>query len=93
MVQTVSKKEVLRQIDSLINGAQPRREIAEWAQEIQTLHDNDLLEFLPNSDKDDIWQGIMYLTGVDMPTTDRLFLLEVDDFRHFRQRFVDGQPS
>lgn len=62
----VSLEEVRQIFNSLINGEIDREHASEWALTRLFANDENDLEYEPKCEKERIWKGIVYLTGVDL---------------------------
>ena len=71
-----SRQEVVLQLQGLINGLYTRVEVSDWATKW-------VVEDDPNAEISDegVWEALESLSGADLPTTDRPYLFEVEDFK------------
>ena len=80
----VTLNEIEQAFDLIINEKKSREDIALWAIKFQSAEDNGKLEYDPPSEEDKIWDGIQYLTGVDLLDNDRIYFHSVKNFVDFR---------
>ena len=89
----VTLKELKNKFNELINGELSKEEVSNWAIARERANDNDLLEFDPVNYKPVIWDGIDYLTGVDLINPDGSYLHIKEDFIDYRNQLFDDQSS
>jgi hypothetical protein len=81
----LSLHEIQEVFTELIEERKSREEIASWAVQRQAAHDYDNLEFEPASEKKKLWEGIIYLMGVDLRDIDGSYLHSIENFIDFRK--------
>lgn len=81
-----SINDIKKAFDLLINEEKSREELASWALKFQLAEDNNDLEYDPPYLEDKIWDGIQYLTGVDLKDLDGSYLHSIDNFIEFRKK-------
>lgn len=71
-----SRQEVVLQLQGLIDGVYTREAVSQWARKW-------VVEDDPNTEISDegVWDALEGLLSADLPTTDRPYLFEVEDFR------------
>ena len=79
--------EVMKAFDDLIEEKKSREEIASWALKIQIAEDAGDLKYDPTTEESKIWEGISYLTGVDLKDIDGSYLHSIENFIDFRKEF------
>jgi hypothetical protein len=72
-----SRAEVARRLEELVRGAIARSEVADWASEFITYDDPRIYPEIRDSA---VWRALTQLAGADLPTTDRKFLHDENDF-------------
>lgn len=80
----ISLNEIKEAFVSLIKEDKSREEIATWAQKLQFAEDDGNLEYIPPNEEDKIWDGIEYLTGVDLKDIDGSYLHSVENFIQYK---------
>lgn len=80
----VSLDELQQMFNLLIEEKKSREEIANWAVKLQFACDDGNLEFDPLTEEDKIWEGISYLTGVDLLNIDGSYLHSIENFVDFK---------
>lgn len=93
----ISFEDVALRFEAVLSGELSRDAADRWAWRMMQLCELGELEYLPRSDQDRIWAGIMYLYGVDMPCIEQdrrhEFLLTDDDVRDaFLKIEAQGKP-
>ncbi len=83
----VSLDDVKVAFDDLIEERKSREELANWALKLQIADDNQALEYDPPKGEPKIWEGILYLMGVDLKDTDSSYLHSIESFIDFRQKY------
>ncbi len=76
----VSKKDIIKAFEDLLSKTRTRESIADWANEAISADNRDELEYEPAIAEDIIWDGIEYLSGVDLKDTPESYLHTMDDF-------------
>ena len=73
-----SRQEVALRLQGLIDGVYTREAVSQWATKW-------VVEDDPNTEISDegVWDALESLLAADLPTTDRPYLYEVDDFRQW----------
>ena len=79
-MKTVNIKDVEEKFNDLICEKISREEVSNWALDMQDAEDECSLEYFPKNKEDAIWEGISYLTGVDLPDLNRKYLHCKEDF-------------
>ena len=82
---TVTKAEISAMFDALLDGTRSREEIARWAQERRRADDQRMLVYEPTAAESQIWEGILYLIGVDTEVAPGSYLFSTEAFREFRE--------
>lgn len=83
MVTYITLKDIKQKFNELIAETKSREEIANWANEKMQDEDLGRLVYLPQHDEKEIWDGILYLTGVDLKVTPDLYLHCTTDFINY----------
>ena len=80
--QLPSREDIATRIQALLVDSSPsaRDKASEWASEFVVFDDPAVY---PVVDDPVVWEAIVKLSGVDLPTTDREFLLGPEDFREW----------
>ena len=89
----VTLEEIKNKFDELIDEKLSRAEVSDWALERERANDDELLEYYPHYYRPVIWDAIIYLTGVDLPTTDREYLFCKQDFIDYQKQLFNEQSS
>ena len=77
---TVNLKEVKEKFEDIIKEKDSRENVSNWAIKMQRAEDDRMLKYSPESREEEIWNGISYLTGVDLPDLNRKYLHSKEDF-------------
>ncbi len=77
----VSCDDVKKVFLALINGDISRESADRWAYEITQASERKELIFAPPNDQDRIWEGVMYLYGVDLQEEPGQYLFSEEDIR------------
>jgi len=70
--------------DELINEKKTREELSSWALQFIFAEDKNNLEYDPISDEDKIWEGLKYLTGVDLKDVDGSYFHSIENFVQYK---------
>ncbi|QVL55049.1 MAG: hypothetical protein KFB95_06955 [Simkaniaceae bacterium] len=89
----VSLEDIKNKFDELIDEKLTREQVSAWALEKEQANDNELLEYYPINCQPIILDGIQYLTGVDLPTTDRKYLFCKEDFIDYKNQLFDDDSD
>ncbi|QVL55807.1 MAG: hypothetical protein KFB95_00970 [Simkaniaceae bacterium] len=89
----VSLEDIKNKFDELINEQCSREEISNWASKRMFAEDDGLLEYYPSEYEPVIWDGIGYLMGVDLPTTDRKYLFCKEDFIDYKNQLFNDESD
>ena len=76
-------KEVNDVFEGLIQEKLSREDIALWASKRMFANDGDDLEFDPIEKRENIWEAVKFLTGVDLKDLDGSYLHSVENFTNF----------
>lgn len=79
----VSLSDIERAFEDLLSGARSREEIAAWAHSATESNDLDTLQYDPPGAERRIWNGILYLLGVDLKEAPDVYLHDDGNFREF----------
>ncbi len=80
----ISVSELRQVFDSLIKEEKSREEVAAWALKFQLAEDENDLQYDPPNEEDKIWDGIQYLTGVDLKNIDGSYLHSLKSFIRYK---------
>lgn len=72
-----SREDVAERLAGLIRGELARADVADWASEFLTYDDPHLY---PEVSDRAVWRALQQLSGTDLPTSDRDYLYDEDDF-------------
>lgn len=78
----VSLADIRDKFDALVSGSETREAVADFATQAIIADDNSSLECAPPSDRQKIWDAIVYLSGVDLKNSP-------DEYFHVTLDFVD----
>jgi hypothetical protein len=82
----VTLEDIQLKFDELVSGKVPWGDIANYAVSLAEANDRDELIIEPYQQKQKVWEGISYLTGVDLAgDTLGTYLHSVEDFVEFRR--------
>lgn len=81
----ITLDELRKKFDELISKDISREEVSEWAHIRKNAQDKRNLEYFPKEKESLIWDGIMYLLGVDLKTDSSTYLHTTDDFKNKRK--------
>lgn len=81
----VSLDDIKQAFDFLIEEKKSREELSNWAIKLQFANDNDDLEYDPPSEEAKIWDGIEYLTGVDLKDINGSYLHSKKSFIQYKK--------
>ena len=81
----VTRNDIAKQFDALIEGTRSREDIEKWAE--ARIHAQDLGELVyePPTAEDQLWRAIQYLLGVALKASPSGYLHSVTDFEAFRR--------
>lgn len=78
----------------MINGKISREKADEWASSMLREEEEGSLVYSPAEDEEKIWDGIMYLCGVDLQVAPGEYLHTLEDIREtFIERFEGGESG
>ena len=77
----ITLKEVKKVFVDVLNGRMTREEADRWAYAVVHASESGNLVFSPKEDKKRIWDGIMYLYGIDMMENPNEYLHTEEDIR------------
>ena len=87
-MSTVNIDDIQKAFDDLITGKRSREEISDWAVDMRRAHDNDMLKFLPKDKKKIIWEGLEFLSGVDMIVdAEGNYMYFKEDFIYYKNEY------
>ena len=81
----VSVDDVAARFSSLLEGKRTREEVADWALAVRRADDGGLLNYLPPSAEQAIWQALEYLEGADLKDGPDTYLHNDEDHRAAQQ--------
>lgn len=79
----VSVKDISNAFNELINDARSREDISDWAIKLMAAGDKANLEYEPSEAEKVIWDGLQYLSGVDLRNTPQSYLHNKSDFINY----------
>lgn len=77
----VSRDDVKKVFLDLLSGRTTRDGADRWAYAVMQAAEANDLSFVPPSDQDRIWEGVMYLYGIDLQDEPGQYLYSDDDIR------------
>jgi hypothetical protein len=77
----ISRDDVIRVFQDLLTDRVSREAADRWANSIMRAFDEKEIEFLPPSDEDCIWSGVMYLYGIDLEIQPGEYMYSEEDIR------------
>ncbi len=77
----VSREDVCRIFDDVLERRMTRGAADRWAFELLQLHEVGSLIFVPAADTEVIWDGVMYLYGIDLGESPGRYLHTDSDIR------------
>jgi hypothetical protein len=83
----VTRIEISKQFDALIDGTSSREDTEKWAEVRMRAQDLGELKYEPAAAADQLWTAIKYLLGVGLKTSPSDYLHSVEDFQAFRREF------
>jgi hypothetical protein len=83
-----TRAEVARRLEELVRGEAARSEVADWAAEFITYDDP---QVYPEISDSAVWRALTHLAGADLPTTDREFLHDENDFSAWLSELQGGE--
>ena len=88
-METITIDDIQKAFDDLISRKKSRDEISSWAEDIQRVHDNNMLQFLPSDKKEIIWEGLDFLSGIDaLGDTLDSYLYKSEDFLYYKNKYT-----
>jgi hypothetical protein len=82
----ISLEQIKNAFDYLIENKKSREEMSNWAVKLLFAADDGNLEFVPTDEKDKIWNGIKYLTGVDLKIASNTYYYSIEDFINYKNK-------
>lgn len=81
----VTRSEISKQFDALIDGTSSREDTEQWAAARMQAQDLGELVYEPAAAEKELWRAIKYLLGVGLKTSSSDYLHSVKDFEAFRR--------
>lgn len=79
----ITLQDIKQKFIELIEDRVSRDMADRWAYSMMKEHEKDQLQFYPRKDEKKIWEGIMFLYGIDLPDEPGKYLLSQDDIINF----------
>lgn len=80
----VNLNEVISIFDRVLSGDITREDASDWAKERQLAADSGELEFETTTEKEKVWNAILYLEGIDLNDGPNSYLHIDDDLQNYR---------
>ena len=77
----VDLQAVRRVFEDVLNGRMLREQADRWAHAVLQEEETGVVTYLPPSQRERIWAGVMYLYGIDTMTAPNVYLHTDDDIR------------
>jgi len=82
---TIELESIKSKISDVLNSKISREAASNWATKIRKAGDDRALEYVPTSDEEKIWKGIIYIEGIDTKDSPDSYLHnnhDIEDFLH-----------
>ncbi len=84
----VTLNEIDMVLHQLLNSDIPREEASNWATRLMEHNDNDQLEYIPTTSKDEIWDAILFILGIDMLDAPGSYLHDKQNIQDYLDAFT-----
>ncbi len=82
----ISKQEIIQKFEELISNDLTHEDIVAWALEKQKAEDIGILNYIPLSEKDIIWNAVVYLACVDLKVNSYEYLHSIENFLEEKEK-------
>ena len=70
---------IQRKFDAILAASETRESVSNWARELREADDRQQLKIVPASDKQRLWNAILFLEGVDLKDAPDSYLHNEED--------------
>lgn len=78
-ITVIELKYLISVFEKILEDKLTREEASDWANSLQLVEDEGVLNYSPNESENQIWEGIQFLQGIDLKDSPTTYLHNLED--------------